>query len=98
MGLAALEQYRDHRQLTGGVGMHQMRLHRVAPAVDGMLAGRMEMHLLERERCAVDTQYVALRVGEFQGMAVVHQLASERAVVRLQREQLGRQRGVEIDR
>jgi len=56
---ALVEHHRDHRQVAVLVGMHQVRREREGLAVDAVLAGRVDLELLQVEPDAVDRDAAA---------------------------------------
>ena len=69
---------RDDGQIALGVGVHEVRFHRKGLATDGVLAGRMEMELLQLELRVVDGDLAAGVVVHLDRVAIVDDLAAAR--------------------
>ncbi|MNH11352.1 hypothetical protein D3C79_708650 [compost metagenome] len=98
IGLTRLEHHGDHRQLTLGVGMHQVPLKRIGSALDEVFAGGVEVELLELKAHAIELQAAAGGIVDLHRVAVVDQGLATRQVVELQRRQLGLHQTREVDR
>ena len=85
VGLPFLEHQRHDQQVAFGVGMNEVRLHRKRLPGDLVLAGRVEVHLLETERHVVDDQRVAGLEADLDRVAVVDDFSAARRVAGLQR-------------
>ncbi|MNX90919.1 hypothetical protein D3C86_1229860 [compost metagenome] len=78
IGLARLEHHGDHRQLTLGVGMHQVPLKRIGSALDEVFAGGVEVELLELKAHAIELQAAAGGIVDLHRVAVVNQRLATR--------------------
>ena len=95
---AFLEHHRDNREMVLGVGMHQMRLHRECFAVDMVLAGRVEVELLQAVFASVQRDGAACIVVDLNGMAVVHLVMAARLIVEADPGQIGVDPAFDVDR
>ena len=80
---AFLDQRANDRQIASGIGMNKMDFHRVDHTGEGVLAGVMEMELLEIVLRAVDGDAAASGVIDLDGVTIVLDGQGARLVIEL---------------